>query len=561
MAGGKRGGGSHCLEAKQLRQARPICAAGGLEALEPRLLLTTVSTVAQLYAAVNNGVANDTITVKAGTYELTSPLAPKGGQTIRGAGAGATIITAAASWSPSTSTLPDNGINISSCDATAYLFSFAYSTKNVTISDMTLTGPALHGALLASDCDGLQLSGLRIDDFLWSGVRTFLMANSSFHDNTFVDTGGRWQSGGVPGVSGGTTGGGIYLTYVSDSTFYNNTMYKTQSLPERNFYGMKHREAKRCRYYNNTLLTNFSMEFPFENDQYVEIDHNYMTGTVSIPKYAGGPIPSGGYTFHIHHNYFNQSYAIEFARNGVEIDHNLFNFSTDDDGGNLITNFQDSATPASDGWVTIHDNLIKNPGRGLYASNGQIFNNFSFYNNHVVGSTTVTPRTDGMFGLPTGTTFSTVTIKDNIFEFSGQARGLFRNTASYASVVQNNTLTNVSDSSKYANPSTGDPRGPLAPLYFAVGAGSRYVVDGWNCRYTGGVVAVAAPIGPAAASSPAPSTASPSPLDRPGRRHAAAQATTPVGPGSAAAAVNFLQLLRPAPWQQGAARLSILRII
>jgi nitrous oxidase accessory protein len=40
------------------------------------------------------------------------------------------------------------------------------------------------------------------------------------------------------------------------------------------------------------------MEFPFENDEDNEIDHNVCHGTISIPKYAGGVVPKSGRTFH-----------------------------------------------------------------------------------------------------------------------------------------------------------------------------------------------------------------------------------------------------------------------
>jgi hypothetical protein len=180
---------------------------------------------------------------------------------------------------------------------------------------------------------------------------------------------------------------------------------------------------------------------------------------------------------------------MEWARNAAEIDHNLFDFSTTDDGGNLITDFSNSSTPASDGPTLFHDNLIKNPGRGLYNSNGHVYNNIRFYNNHVIANTTATPRTEGMFGLPTATTFSTIEIADNIFEFVGRSRGLFRNTASYAAVVSNNTLVNVSDAANYANPDTGAPRGPLEPLFFRVGAYGEYTVDQWEMYPTTDILA------------------------------------------------------------------------
>jgi len=60
------------------------------------------------------------------------------------------------------------------------------------------------------------------------------------------------------------------------------------------FYGIKVRQGTRCRIHHNTIETNFSMEFPFENDEDNEIDHNVCHGTISIPRYAGGAVPKSG---------------------------------------------------------------------------------------------------------------------------------------------------------------------------------------------------------------------------------------------------------------------------
>jgi hypothetical protein len=469
------------------RVPTPLASSCAVETLESRTLLAVVnvSNVSQLVNAVNNGAAGDQINVAAGTYTLTAPLAPKAGMIIDGAGAGQTIITGASTWTPSTAGLPDNDTGVSSVNRGAYLFSFPDNTANVKLTDMTLTGPRLHGAVFGNNPDGLELANLRIDDFLWSGVRTFSMDNARIHDNHFVNAGGRWQSG-APGVSGGITGGGIYATWMKTSEIWNNRFDRTNLAPEREYYGIKGREARNTRVHHNTINVNFSIEFPHENDSYVEIDHNYLLGTVSIPKHGGGSVPTGTnpYTFYIHHNYFRPSYSLEWARNGAEVSHNLFDFNTAEDKGNLISNFAGGANPVSNGPTKFHNNLIKNPGRGIYASNGHVYNNFSFYNNHVIGNTTATPRTEGMFGLPTATTFSTIQIKDNIFQFNGQSRPLFRNTASYASVISNNALTNVSDAGNYSNPNTGATRGPTAPLNFTVGVNNQYTVNGWNIAPT-----------------------------------------------------------------------------
>ena len=434
-----------------------------------------VTTVAALVNAVNNGAANSTVTVGPGTFLLTAPLQPKAGMTITGAGSGQTILRNAASWQPSTVKLPEGGVTASAIETGAYLFSVASNTNGITISNMTLTGPELHGAYYGYSTDNLHLHDLIIKDFRWSGIRTFEMDGANIHDCEFIDAGGRWENG-SPGVSGGITGGGMYMTWMKTSQIWNNRFSRTKTGDQFNFYGIKGREGRTSRIHHNTINVNFSIEFPFENDHTVEIDHNICKGVISIPKYAGGPVPAGGYTFHIHDNYFTTSYAIEFVRNGVEIDHNLFDFTTASDGGNLISGFGSAAAP---GPASFHNNLVKNPGRGVYWVN-EVFNNIEFRNNHVIANTTATPRLDGLFGFNSACDFSTITIKDNIIECIGQTRPLVRNTASNSALISNNTLINVSGTGNYSNPNTGAVRGLTAPLLFTCGVNSELTVNGWN---------------------------------------------------------------------------------
>ena len=434
-----------------------------------------VTNVTDLVNAVNNGLANATVTVGPGTFLLTAPLKPKAGMTIQGAGIGQTILTNDPSWSPSTVKLPEGGVTASSIETGAYLFSLATNTHGVTLSDMTLTGPELHGALYGYNTDNLHLHDLVIQDFRWSGIRTFAMDGANIHDCEFIDAGGAW-SGGAPATSGGITGGGMYVTWMKTSEIWNNRFRRTKSGNQFNFYGIKGRQGRNSRIHHNTINVNFSIEFPFENDEFMEIDHNVCKGVISIPKSGGGPVPAGGYTFHIHHNYFTTSYAVELTRKGVEINNNLFDFKTTSDGGNLCSSF---GTTAAQGSLSFHDNLVKNPGRGVFWSD-PIYNDLSFRNNHIITNTTVTPRTDGLFGFNASCDFSTITIADNIIECIGQTRPLLRNSASNSALISNNSLTNVSGTGNYANPDTGAPRGPLAPVQFTCGVDDEFTVDGWN---------------------------------------------------------------------------------
>ncbi len=436
-----------------------------------------VTTVADLVAAVRDEAAGATIEVAAGTFELDVPLDLKPGMTLRGAGIDKTVLTHTPARWPSTATLPDPEMKLDGLDTDAYLVRVQRDSAGVTISDLTLYGPQLHGAIFSWFPADLHLHHLRIKDTLWSGVRTFGMKRAKIHDCEFVDAGGRWSKG-QPGVQGGITGGGIFACWMSDCAIHDNRFVRTRQEKEREYYGVKVRQAKRCRIHHNTIEVNFSLELPFENDEDVEIDHNVCYGTVSIPKFAGGPVPSSGRTFHIHHNWFTNSYALEFVRNGVEIDHNLFDFDMRADHGNLISGF---GRAAAQGPAVFHNNLVSNPGRGVIWIN-EVYNNLEVRNNHIVARTTATPRQEGLFGLNPQCDFRTIAIRDNIITCEGQPRPLLRAAESYAATIENNMLINVSDSDKLANSKANRTIGPEEPLKFACGVNGEFQVDGWSAR-------------------------------------------------------------------------------
>jgi hypothetical protein len=430
-----------------------------------------VATTAALVAAIRDGAEGSTIRIAAGTYELEAPLEPKTGMTLTGAGMDATIITHAAGWKPPTSTLPDPEMRTKGMDTTAYLVRLKDKAAKVTMSGMTLRGPQLHGAIFGWENADLHLHHLRIQDTLWSGIRTFSMKGARIIDCEFIDAGGRWERG-APGTKGGITGGGIFAIWMADSEIAHNRFVRTQKDQQDEFYGIKVRQGRRCRVHHNTIETNFSIEFPFENDEDVEIDHNICHGTISIPKHAGGPVPASGRTFHIHHNWMHHGYSIEFVRNGVEIDHNFFDFDPKQDGGNLISAF--GKAPAK-GPAKFHNNLVHNPGRGVIWMN-EVFDQLEIRNNHIVTATTATPRTEGLFGFNPQCDFTSITIRDNLVECIGQARPLLRCKESYGAVIANNVLTNVADVDQYANARTAAKVGLEEPLEFTCGVHDEVVV-------------------------------------------------------------------------------------
>lgn len=438
---------------------------------------TPVATPEALVAAVRDGAEGASIKIAPGTYELVEPLEPKTGMTLEGAGMEKTILTAAAGWKPAVTTLPDPEMKTEGMDTRAYLIRLQDKAAKVTISGLTLRAPQLHGAIFGFMNPDLHLHHLRIDDVLWSGIRTFSMQRAKIHDCEFIDAGGRWEKG-EPGEKGGITGGGIFAIWMADSEISHNRFTRTQSGPADEFYGIKVRQAKRCRIHHNTIETNFSMEFPFENDEDVEISHNICHGTISIPKHAGGPVPASGRTFHIHHNWMKDSYSIEFVRNGVEISHNLFDFDPATDHGNTISGF---GRAAAAGPALFHNNLVNNPGRGVIWIN-EPYANLVVRNNHIIARRTATPRVEGLFGFAMACDFRSFRFEDNIIECRDQDRPLFRNDESGGSVVVNNRLTGISDTQRYENHSSKATPGLEKPLKFECGVHGEMLVDGWLAK-------------------------------------------------------------------------------
>ena len=421
------------------------------------VLAEPVSTVEGLIKAVTNGQAGDQIEIAEGTYELKAPLSPKANMVIKGAGIGKTIIKSAASWKPGTRGLPKKD------NPKAYLFSFE-KANGLKMSEMTMIAPTLHGAIWGKASENVELFNLHIEKCLWSGIRTFNMKQFKVHDCSFHDAGGTVKF----------RGGAMYVHWTKNSEFWNNRITRSENHPK--FFGIKGRGITNSRVHHNTIMVNFSIEFPFENDKNVEIDHNYLAGAVSLPKFGGGmKIEEGQRSFRVHHNYINKSYAIELARNAMEVDHNLFVFSTSDDKGNLLCNFGDAKVP---GPLMFHNNLVMNPGRGVLWTKGP-HAKISIYNNHIKANTLT--RKDGLFGFHTKSDFTDIVIKDNIIEcIESNPRKLMRNDESYSATVENNQLVNVPDADKSKASETERKVGPLEPLKFKCGVNGEYSVNQWE---------------------------------------------------------------------------------
>ncbi|MEL6106346.1 MAG: glycosyl hydrolase family 28-related protein [Planctomycetota bacterium] len=421
-------------------------------------------------------VVGATLYLPPGTFEISESIQINAGVDVLGAGAQQTRLTNAESLTFDRSDISDREVNVSSVNRAGYLLDFDRDADGASIHDLTLSGQDMIGGVFADRADQLEIAYSELNRFLYSGIRTFSVTGSEIHNNTFVNAGGRKlnSSGNL-----GANGGGIFATFHVDAEVYNNEFSLED--PETSYFGIKGRKWTDSRIHHNTIGTNFSIELPFENDRGVEIDHNSLAGVVSIPKFAGGPVFEDDFSFYIHHNAFETSYAIEGARNSLIVDSNVFEFDIHADGGNLITNFGNNV--AVPGPTTFTNNLVVNPGRGVFSSSGT-HNQLTFANNLIIANQTATPRTSGLFGLKaadndgTTTDFDTVRVVDNIIEFTGVERPLFRNSASYHSVVENNSVTGASDESLYQNADTGAPRGPLSPLVFNVGVAGERTIDG-----------------------------------------------------------------------------------
>ena len=162
----------------------------------------------------------------------------------------------------------------------------------------------------------------------------------------------------------------------------------------------------------------------------------------------------------------------------MEIDHNLFDFDTNADHGNLISGFGDADAK---GPVVFHNNLVSNPGRGVIWIN-EVFNHIEVRNNHILTRTTATPRNEGLFGFNPKCDFKTIVFKDNVIECIGEPRPLLRAKESYGATVENNSFTNVADAEKLKNPRVDRPVGLEKPLKFDCGVKGEFTVDGWKAN-------------------------------------------------------------------------------
>ncbi|NJO68875.1 MAG: hypothetical protein HC830_05945 [Bacteroidetes bacterium] len=169
--------------------------------------------------------------------------------------------------------------------------------------------------------------------------------------------------------------------------------------------------------------------------------------------------------------------VIEGPRGGLIVDHNLVELTVERDGGNLYTDHDNREVYGS---LHFQNNLIKNPGRGIFWSISK-YSNLHFTHNHVIANTTITPREEGFFDINGNSDFTNIEITNNIIEVNGLSRPLMRNNESrkLAKIV-NNHFVNVADTLQYENKRTKVKAGLVEILNFECGYKNEYRVNGWN---------------------------------------------------------------------------------
>jgi hypothetical protein len=445
-----------------------------------------VTNVTELVDAVNNGAPGTSISLAPGIYELPAAIRLKSGMSLIGAGVGQTILRNAPSFAFPPAGWYGDDTNFEFSFRERYLIDLGRDLSNFTVRGMTLAGPGVYGGVHFIACANVTLTDLEFRDFRWSGIRGYIGTNFTITNNRFIDAGGQIVN---PDASFGSTGGSMFLTYLSNSLIQNNRMELSGTRAD-NVYGVKGREFRSVRIANNTIRCGFSIELPFENDFYVDIENNFLSGAVSIPRYAGGILPPTGaqpYTFRIKNNYFGESYSIEGPRNGLIVENNVFNFAAGDDGGNLVSSFDPfSQTPLAPGPATFRNNIIINPGRGVFWSD-VVYNNVTFANNHIFANELMPSLyPEGLlsfrgFSPALGgqtTLFSSIFLTSNIVEIRGTPRSFIRYADAYAANISNNLLLNVQDAASVPNPQTGAAYGLLQPLVFNVGVNGEIAVNG-----------------------------------------------------------------------------------
>jgi len=243
---------------------------------------------------------------------------------------------------------------------------------DLTIRHLELASDPKHritGAVYCRDGTNVRLEHLHVHDFRWNGLRVEFSAQVEIAHCVIEDA----STEKVPGREGGL----IRTRWLSDARIHHNRIIARKTCG----YGYKGGGHRKLRFDHNYVDTQyFAFESPFENELGVEIDHNYLTRCISVPKPGQGADPTKEgfeYSFRIHHNVLTDSYTVEGPRNHLRLDHNWIR--VEKPGGRVYTHHGGR----SHGPVWVHHNVVENVDLNFIWMNEGLAENIQVYNNTV----------------------------------------------------------------------------------------------------------------------------------------------------------------------------------
>jgi hypothetical protein len=242
---------------------------------------------------------------------------------------------------------------------------------NLRVANLELCSPPEHritGAFYCRDGTNVKLERLRVHDFRWNGLRVEFSNHVEIHHCHLEDA----STQVLPHREGGL----IRTRWLEDSRIHHNRIIAKKTAG----YGYKGGGHTKVRFDHNFVDTNyFAFESPFEDEYHVDLDHNYMTSCISIPRDSGNNPADKGfeYSYHIHHNYLTDSYTVEGPRGYMRFDHNWVHVKRP--GGRIYTHHG----AHSSGPIWIHHNIIENVSINLIWMNEGRVDNMHVMNNTI----------------------------------------------------------------------------------------------------------------------------------------------------------------------------------
>ncbi len=372
----------------------------------------------------------NTIQLGAGTFVATETARPKSGVTIAGMGRqgdNRTQIIASTDWQLSENPLQASDVR------SEYLIAID-NANNIIIRDLVLSSESRHqitGAVHVSGSEDISIHDLTVRDFRWAGLHLQLSSGLDIYNNSIEN---------ASYENFGYNNGLITTRWIEHSEIHHNNIVKTKGAG----FGYKGGGHENVRIHHNifNLPFGFAIESAHENEYGVEIDHNFINQTISIPKVGQGADPSKrgyDYSFWIHDNLLTDSHTIEGPRNHLRFSHNYVHI--DETGGNVYTQHGG----INNGPVWLHHNVIENVDRGLVWIGRGLAEEISVYNNTVTLADTGS-RPGAILSAPNRDSLNNWVARNNIFIApQSQPRNLFWTSMGDKITATDNIVVNVTN--------------------------------------------------------------------------------------------------------------------